>query len=174
MRSHAENFIFFSESGDSFAMYKLKKKSQMRKIILLLLCVATVHVTAKAGNDRSIKFDQLPVQSQQMIKKYFPNQSVALVKMERELSGKSYEVIFTNGNKAEFDKKGIWKEINCKYTELPSEVIPQQIAGYIRTNYPDSKITKIEKKSRNRYEIELLNGLELEFDANFNVIDIDD
>lgn len=146
----------------------------MRKLILLFLCVAAIHVTAKAGNDRPISFDQLPAQSQQMIKKYFPNQSVALVKMEREFLGKSYEVIFTNGNKAEFDNKGIWKEIDCKYTELPSEVIPSQIANYVTTHYPDLKITKIEKKSRNRHEIELLNGLELEFDANFNVIDIDD
>lgn len=146
----------------------------MRKLILLFLCVAAIHVTVKAGNDRPISFDQLPAQSQQMIKKYFPNQSVALVKMEREFFGKSYEVIFTNGNKAEFDNKGIWKEIDCKYTELPSEVIPPQIANYAITHYPDLKITKIEKKSRNRHEIELFNGLELEFDANFNVIDIDD
>lgn len=146
----------------------------MKKLILLFLCVAAIHVSTQAGNDRPISFDQLPAQSQQMIKKYFPNQSVALVKMEREFSGKSYEVIFTNGNKAEFDRKGIWKEIDCKYTELPSEVVPLQIANYVRTNYPDLKITKIEKKSRNRHEIELLNGMELEFDANFNVIDIDD
>lgn len=146
----------------------------MKKLILLFLCVTAIHVSTQAGNDRPISFDQLPAQSQQMIKKYFPNQSVALVKMEREFSGKSYEVIFTNGNKAEFDRKGIWKEIDCKYTELPSEVVPPQIANYVRTNYPDFKITKIEKKSRNRHEIELLNGMELEFDANFNVIDIDD
>lgn len=146
----------------------------MRKIILLFLCAVTVHLTAKAGNDRPISFDQLPAQSQQMIKKNFPNQSVALVKMERELSGRSYEVIFTNGNKAEFDSKGIWKEINCKYSELPLEVVPQQIVHFVRNNYPNSKITKIEKKFRNRHEIELQNGLELAFDANFNVTDIDD
>lgn len=146
----------------------------MRKLILLFLFVAAAHVTTKAGNDKPINFDQLPAQSQQMIKKYFPDQSVALVKMERELSGKSYEVIFTNGNKAEFDRKGIWKEIDCKYSELPLELVPQQITNYVSSNYPELKITKIEKKSRNRHEIELLNGMELEFDANFNVIDIDD
>lgn len=146
----------------------------MKRIILLFLCAATVLITVKAGNDRPINFDQLPAQSQQMIKKYFPGQSVALVKMEREFVGKSYEVIFTNGNKAEFDKKGIWKEIDCKYTELPSELVPPQITNYVRTNYHDVRITKIEKKSRNRHEIELINGLELKFDAKFNVIDIDD
>lgn len=146
----------------------------MKKLILLFLCVAAVHITVKAGNDKPITFDQLPAQSQQMIRNYFPNQSVALVKMERELSGNSYEVIFTNGNKVEFDRKGIWKEIDCKYAEIPMEVVPQEIVSFVKQNYSDSKITKIEKKSRNRHEIELLNGLEIEFDAKFNVIDIDD
>lgn len=146
----------------------------MRKLILLFLCVAAIHVTAQAGNDKPISFDQLPAQSQQMIKKYFPDQPVALVKMEREFPGKSYEVIFTNGNKAEFDNKGAWKEVNCKYTELPADIVPKQITNYVTTHYPDLKITKIEKKSRNRHEIELFSGLELEFDANFSVIDIDD
>ncbi|WP_298647125.1 PepSY-like domain-containing protein [uncultured Proteiniphilum sp.] len=146
----------------------------MKKLILLFLCVAAVHVTTKAGNDKPINFDQLPARSQQTIKKYFPDHSVALVKMERDFLDKSYEVIFTNGNKVEFDKKGMWKEINCKYAGLPPEVVPEQIANYVRTNYPDLKITKIEKKSRNRHEIELLNGMELEFDANYTIIDIDD
>lgn len=146
----------------------------MKKIILLFLCLAAIQITIKAGNDKPIDFNELPAQSQQMIKKYFPDQSVALVKMEREFSGKSYELIFTNGNKVEFDKRGLWKEINCKYTTLPLELVPAQITDYVNTNYPEVKITKIEKKSRNRHEVELQNGLEIEFDAKFNVIDIDD
>jgi hypothetical protein len=146
----------------------------MKKLLLLLVCVAAVHATSKADNDRPISFEQLPAESQQMIKRHFPNQSVALVKKDCDFLEKSYEVIFTNSNKVEFDKRGIWKEINCKYTEMPPEVVPEQIANYVRTNYSALKITKIERKSRNRHEIELVNGLELEFDANFIVIDIDD
>ena len=120
----------------------------MKKIILLFLCLAAIQITIKAGNDKPIDFNELPAQSQQMIKKYFPDQSVALVKMEREFSGKSYELIFTNGNKVEFDKRGLWKEINCKYTTLPLELVPAQITDYVNTNYPEVKITKIEKKGK--------------------------
>lgn len=145
----------------------------MKKIVLLFISLVVLQLSANADNDKPIKFEQLPTQSQQFIQKYFPGQSIALVKMEQDLSGKSYEVIFTNGNKAEFDRKGAWKEINCKYTELPLQLVPQKITDYVKANYQEIKITKIERKSRNRHDIDLSNGIELLFDANYQLIDID-
>lgn len=145
----------------------------MKKILTLIVCVLAIQFSASASNDKQIDFTQLPAQSQQLIKKHFAEQSIALVKMESEIFDKSYEVIFTNGDKLEFDKKGMWKEIDCKYTQLPSEIIPLQIQNYISKNYPDTKANKIEKESRNRYEISLANGLELKFDSKFNLVDID-
>jgi hypothetical protein len=146
----------------------------MKKLVLLLVCAAAVCATAKADNDKAIGFEQLPAESRQMIKKHFPGQPVALVKQDCDFLEKTYEVIFTNSNKVEFDKKGVWKEINCKYTEMPAALVPEQIAKFVGTNYPGQRMIKIERKSRNRHEIELANGLEVEFDANFTVIDIDD
>ncbi|MDR0422133.1 MAG: PepSY-like domain-containing protein [Proteiniphilum sp.] len=146
----------------------------MKRLLFLLLCVAAVHTASKAGDDRPVSFEQLPAESRQMIEKHFPNQSAALVKMECDLMEVSYEVIFTSGSKVEFDRKGFWKEINCKYTEVPAGIVPEQITDYVRKNYPALKITGIEKKSRRRHEVKLQNGLELEFDAHFNLIDIDD
>lgn len=147
----------------------------MKKFAILLLCMTVGFVsTMKADNDKPISFEQLPAQSKELIKKHFANQSIALVKLERDFFEKKYEVILTNGNKVEFDSKGAWKEIDCKYREVPPDLIPKQITDFVKKNYPDLKITKIEKKSRNRHEVELINDLELEFDANFNLIDIDD
>lgn len=146
----------------------------MKKLIALFLCVTAIQLSARADNDRSISFEQLPTEAQQMIKKHFPNKSVALAKVERDFLEKNYEVIFTNGNKVEFDGKGVWEEIDCKYSEVPTDVVPIQIVNLVKTNYPNQKIIKIEKKRRNRHEIELSSGTELEFDANFNLIDIDD
>lgn len=145
----------------------------MKKATLLLFCITATYITAIAGNDKSITFDRLPSSSQQMIEKNFPNQSISLIKMESELSGKSYEVIFTNGNKVEFDRKGAWKEINCKFTELPQGVVPTKIKEHVNQHYPNTKITKIERKSRKRHEIKLSNNLEIEFDAQFQISDID-
>lgn len=146
----------------------------MKKILALIVCLLAIQLSAEASNDRQIEFSQLPAQSQQLIKKHFTSQSIALVKMESEFFDKSYEVIFTNGDKIEFDRKGSWKEIDCKYTQLPLEVIPVQIRNFVSKNYPQTKVSKIEKESRNRYEVELTNGLDLKFDSRFNLIDIDD
>lgn len=145
----------------------------MKKLMILFLSVALMPSMMKADDDRPITFEQLPQQSQQFIKKYFADNSIALVKMEDEFFNKSYDVIFTNGTKIEFDKDGVWKEVDCKYAQLPVDIIPLQIRDYVSKNYPDAKIIKIEKKKRGRYEVDLTNGFELEFDAQFNLIDID-
>lgn len=145
----------------------------MKKILTLFLCLIFVHLSTEASNDIRIEFHQLPAQSQEWIKEHFRNQSIALVKMEKEFFTKSYEVIFTNGNKIEFDRNGTWEEIDCKYTELPLAIVPEQIKNYVSKNYPEIKISKIEKESKNRYEVGLTNGLDLKFDSKFNLIDID-
>ena len=87
--------------------------------------------------------------------------------------GKSYEVVFTNGSKVEFDGKGEWKDVNCKYTQVPDEIIPQKIKEYIAANFAGAKILEIERDSRD-YEVKLNNGLELTFNLKFELIDIDD
>lgn len=145
----------------------------MKKIITILVCFLTIQLSANASDDKPIDFKQLPTQSQELIKKHFPEQAIALVKMESELFDKSYEVIFTNGNKIEFDKKGIWKEIDCKYTQLPAAVVPAKIQTYVSKNYPEIRIIKIEKESKGQYEIELGNDIDLKFDSKYNLIDID-
>jgi hypothetical protein len=144
-----------------------------KKIVAIIVCLLTIHISAVASDDKPINFNQLPAESQQLIKKHFPEQSIALVKMERDFFDKSYEVIFTNGNKIEFDRRGSWLEIDCKYTHLPEDLIPIQIRVYVSKNYPNIKIYKIEKEERNGHEVGLANGVNLEFDSRYNLIDID-
>ena len=92
--------------------------------------------------------------------------------MESDFFYKSYEVIFTNGDKVEFDNKSNWEEVNCKYSSVPTAIIPAAIQKYVATNYPDAKILKIERDKKD-YEVKLSNRTELKFDLKFNLIDID-
>lgn len=144
----------------------------MKKLVLLFVCLFSMQVVAWADDDKPIKVEQMPQRTQQFIKKHFSDSSIALAKMESDFLSKSYDVIFTNGNKAEFDKKGEWKEIDCRYSQVPSAIIPAAIHNYVTKQYPNTKILRIEKENRN-YEIKLSNGWEITFDRNFNVIDID-
>ena len=65
-----------------------------------------------------------------------------------------------------------WEEIDCKASSVPSAIVPAQIQEYIRKNYPDTTVKKIEK-NRREYEVKLSNRVELSFDLKFNLTDID-
>lgn len=144
----------------------------MKKIILsAALCIA-VATSACADDDKPIQFSQLPQTAQQFVKQYFGNEKVALAKMESDFFGKNYDIIFANGDKVEFDGAGNWEEVKCRYSEVPLALVPQQILQYVRNTYPDTKVVKLEKK-RNGHEVKLSNGWELEFNRNFELIDMD-
>lgn len=144
----------------------------MKKLLLLFVCMFALHSVVRADNDKPVKVTQLPQQAQQFIKQYFGDKSVAIAKVESDWLNKSYDVIFTNGDKLEFDKKGNWTEVNCKYSAVPTPVIPTAIQKYITGNYPDAKVLKIECDKKD-YELKLSNGWELKFDMQFNLLDID-
>ena len=118
-------------------------------------------------------FFRRPQKAQQFIQKHFAGEKVALAKVERDFLEVRYEVIFTDGAKAEFYKDGEWKEVDCRYSSVPAAVVPAQIAQYVSGHYPDASIVQIDR-DKHDYEVKLSNGLELTFDLKFNLIDIDD
>lgn len=145
----------------------------MKKILLLLVCLFSLQTVVRADDDRPIAVTQLPASAQQFIKKHFAGNQVAFAKMEKDWFSKSYDVTFTNGNKLEFDEKGEWTEVDCKYTSVPAAIVPKAIADYVAQNYKDVRILKIDRDTRD-YEVKLSNRLELKFDLQFNLIDIED
>ena len=81
--------------------------------------------------------------------------------------------MYDSGEKVEFDKQGNWKEINCRTSCVPAELIPEEIKTHIQTTFPGSAVIKLERNRRG-YEVKLNNGLEVEYDPTFQIIDIDD
>lgn len=141
---------------------KLIKLLSVAAVCLLFTAVSCAH-------DRIIPVTQLPAQAQTFIKTYFADKTVAYAKQD----GAKYEVKFNDGAEVEFDRKGNWDNVDCKFTAVPDAIVPEQIKNYVAANHPGALITKIDKE-RYGYEIELSNSLELKFDRNFNLFDIDD
>lgn len=144
----------------------------MKKLMLVFVSLFALQTVAMADNDKPIQVSQMPQQAQIFVKKHFANNKVALAKMENDFFNKSYEVIFTDGNKVEFDKKGNWTEIDCKHGVVPAAAIPPSIQKYVNTHYSGAKILKIERDKK-EYEVKLSNRLELKFDSKFNLTHID-
>ena len=127
----------------------------MKKILFVFAAMMMFAGIASADNDR------------------FPSEKVSYVKEEADFMELSYEVVFAQGTKVEFTGQGEWKEVDCRYSTLNEDLVPEQIRAYVKQNFPDTKFVKIEKGYRD-YEVKLTNRLELTFDMNFNLVDIDD
>ena len=105
---------------------------------------------------------------------FFPQTGIQNVKRD----GNEYEVKLTDRTEIDFNLSFEWKNIDCEkslvYTSVPSELVPEQITAYVNANFPGKLIESIEKKNNGGWEIELSNGLEISFDSNFNVTEIND
>ena len=142
-------------------------------IILAPLFVALSVLPASAGNDRIITVGELPAASQQFISTCCKEVEVSYAKVDEEWFDKEYKVVFVDGSKVEFVRSGAWKEIDCKYGEVPAGAVSAPIRDCVAARFPGRRIICIERDRRN-CEVKLDNGLELEFDADFRLVDIDD
>lgn len=145
----------------------------MKKMMFLFMSLFVMNLAVFADNDKPIQVTEMPKEAQSFVKSHFANQSVAVAKMETDFFDKTYDVIFTNGDKVEFDKKGKWTKVDCEHTQVPQAVIPAAIQQYVSKNYPDAKVVKIEKTDRKGFDVDLSNGFDIEFDKKMRVVEID-
>jgi len=141
------------------------KKLSIIATFVAILCFGIS--TAMAQNNNSYP------EITKFVGQYFPQATVLMVNSEWD----EYEVRLSDGTQIEFNRKAEWKKIDCEhsttYTNVPAELVPSQIATYVKSNFANQGITKIEKNRRG-WEIELNNDLEIKFNKNCAVTKIDD
>lgn len=144
---------------------------------LLLIAAVLMGVVAANGAEKLVPFEQLPQNAQVFTRTYFkaedPLYRQAYVTYDPELFDSSYMVVFTNGDGLEFNKDGEWKDYECTQCFVPNEVIPATIQAYLSANMAGQRVKKIEKNRRS-YDVKLDSGLELEFDLDGKLIEVDD
>ena len=145
------------------------------KFWLIFLFVMMLSASTDA-RDRVIKVKDLPAPARSLVKNHFKGRMIVKAEKESNLNGVSYEVTLSNGDEIKFNCKGGWMEIDCKTDAVPVSVVPNAIAVYVKKNYHNVKINKIER-GRLSYEVELSNGVDIHFDkTTYKVIrtDVDD
>lgn len=145
----------------------------MKKMFLTVAVSVFALGVACAGVDRPIEVNELPAKAQSFLKAHFADVEVSLAKEDNELLYNEYEVVLVDGSMLDFKSSGEWREVDCKYGQVPSAIVPKQILKYLSSKYPDVKVVKIERL-RKGFEVSLSNRIELEFDQQFRVVDIDD
>lgn len=106
------------------------------------------------------------------IKQQFPNAQVVGVEPDQDHGGLEYDVYLNDGTQIDFDANNQWDQVESM-KGVPAFFIPKGIANYVKSNYQNTLITKINKEYHG-YEIELANGVELNFDSSGNFMGMDD
>jgi Protein of unknown function (DUF2874). len=141
-------------------------------LILILTTILTITGIISC-KDSIITADRLPDAARSFINEYFDENTISYIKKDRGLANISYEVVLQDGTEIEFDKSGNWDSIDCKRNAVPAGLVPDAISEYIQVNFPGQLIVKIDREAFG-YEIELSSDLELKFDKNGKMLEIDD
>ena len=83
-----------------------------------------------------------------------------------------YFLILVSGVRIQFEHSGALEKISSM-NGIPAELIPVQIRDYVKIHYPDAAFREYEI-GRKSYEVKLSNRLELKFNRNFILVEIDD
>lgn len=135
----------------------------MKYLFLFLIC----GVFSVSAQKKNIHQDQLPETAMKFIEQNFKKTGLRRAMEFNENNSIHYKVVMSDESEVEFDQDGNWKEIDGKTRAISDHFIPKNILQYIQKNYPTGKIKKIEK-DRDKYEIELLDDTDLDFDLKGN------
>lgn len=143
----------------------------MKKALAFALFIGIALANTSCNNDKKVLFINTFVNT------YFPDKEVvANIK-----DGLDYDVTLSDYTQIGFGSnlfgKIEWEEVDCKHTNVnaavPAALVPMEIANYVSRLHNTQSIVKIAKDNRG-WDIELSNGIEIEFDKKFNVVDFDD
>lgn len=125
-------------------------------------------------SDKSVLPTELPVPITSFIQQNFPGQTISFAKKDLEITGWQYDVVLADGTQIDFDTDKMWDKIQSSMTNpVPTQLIPAPIVTHLQANFPDAMVLKIDKE-RNGYEIELANGLELRYNEQGALMEMDD
>ena len=127
----------------------------MKKIFFAIACVFALTTSACDDNYQPVYQDQLPEKAQVFLATYFPEAEISLARKEIDVTELTYDVIFTDGSKVEFDRKGNWTEVDC-----------------LNHPIPEAMVIKIER-DHSEIDVKLNNRVELTFNKHMQLIDID-
>ncbi len=145
----------------------------MKQKLLLLAFAIVGMLSLVACSDQVVAPTQVPIEIQTFVQQTFPNQAITYAEKDLDLFGYKYDVVLADGTQISFDTDNVWDKIESRTMAVPAALVPAPIATYINTNFPSVAIFKLDKE-RFGYEVELANGLELKFNKQGVLMELDD
>ena len=144
----------------------------MKKILLMASALLAFAMIIKA-DDRPVTLTQLPVAAQTFIKTHFPADKLSYATKDDDIIRPDYNVVLVSGVRITFDNSGALEKIETGNNPMPEALVPVQIRDYVKLHYPDAVFYEYEI-GRRSYEVKLSNRLDLKFNRNFYLVEIDD
>lgn len=153
---------------------------KFRFVVLLfasLMMVGTMMSCSDDDNNKDIEtaitVSNLPQKAQTFITDYYPTAKVLSVTKELDHGVVLYDVDFTDGQEIVFNADGEWVEVDAPDGHsIPSGIIPSAIEEYLNTNYQNYGVNDI-TRTADGYEVELVSGVDMFFDAQGDFIRFD-
>lgn len=146
----------------------------MKKLILTIVTALCCATNLQAA-ERAINKNELPEKAKTFVTEKFSNDKIVAATEEKcyYFFTCEYNAILASGTKIEFDSDGEWRKVECiRGRRVPSAIIPDKIARYIQENFAQTQVMKIEKERRT-IEVELNNKVELKFNLDGDLLEID-
>src|SRR5690606_35051617 len=132
---------------------------------LVLLCVWG------CDSERVITREELPDAALTYIQTHFADYELLQAVKDRDAMSVGYEIILEGGFRLDFDRQGEIQGIDGA-APLPDSAVPSSIGQYVRANFPGQQIVQWKRDGR-KDDVELDNGVELEFDKDGKFLRMD-
>lgn len=117
--------------------------------------------------------EQLPASALKLISEAFPYDSIESAKVEKRASLVQYEASISGKVKMQFSKDGKFTQCECSgERSVPSVLVPVRIRVFLTKEFKNSRVMDIEHDGK-LWEIVLDNGVEMDFNESYRLVDID-
>ena len=141
----------------------------MKRALFAILAIG-VSLACTAKN-RPVAVEKLPASAREFMNVNYQGEKISYAFVDDDLIRPDYIVRLVNGVEIVFEHDGLLDKITDK-AGVPKGVVPVQITDYVKTYYPDAVVVEYEI-GRREYDVKLTNGLELTFNSNFRLRELD-
>lgn len=150
---------------------RISEISVLASAVVFACVIAFTSCSSDDDKDVILTEAQIPSEIKTYVQTHFPTNSIVKAEKETDAGVVTYDIDLSGNFELEFNNVFEIIEINGT-TQLPNSVILQAILDYVATNYPNNFITDWELEG-NHQQVELDNGVELEFQMNGDFIRVD-
>lgn len=153
---------------------KFRKTTIFATMIVAALSLGMATVSCSDDDDQKteITLSQLPTSTRSFLQTYFPGDDVVKISLEKDNKMDHYNVKLASGVDLEFDMTGTWSEVDMPDGKvIPAGIVPAPITDYVEANYAGVGVNEISVETHG-YDVELVNGVDLAFDAQGNFLRI--